>query len=296
MARLAADFVILVLFVIISQCLSQTFFVAALERLDLDRFAGKKILFVGAHPDDVEGMAAGTVSQLTAIAEVGLLIFTNGDKGGSCYHKNNISEFFQCPKEDIAALRRGEQYAAAKFMGIARENVRFFDLEDGMLESYTYDSLMVKATAHVRTFQPYAVFAWFPSPVWSAPPQSSTCPQCYDDLGYHPDHQYSGKVMLDVVRSFSPQLSRSFDELLYAGVKPWAVTEFYMFALTEDATHFTEISDSLLKTKTEAMMIHHSQIEGAGYNFMYDYFDYVTSSVAREYGLSGRIEAFTAYF
>lgn len=51
--------------------------------LNLTQFVNKRVLFVVAHPDDIEGLCGGLVSLLSRQGtEIGYLIATNGDKVG----------------------------------------------------------------------------------------------------------------------------------------------------------------------------------------------------------------------
>ena len=78
----------------------------------LDDSEIQRILVIAAHPDDVDFGAAGTVATWTdAGIEVIYCIVTDGDAGG---HDRSV------PRAEMAALRRAEQTAAAKQVGVAR--------------------------------------------------------------------------------------------------------------------------------------------------------------------------------
>lgn len=81
-------------------------------------------LVITAHPDDVDYGAAGTIAAWTdAGATVTYCIVTPGDNGG-----------FDpaVAREDIPLIRREEQIAAAKEVGVT--DVRFLDYTDGSVE------------------------------------------------------------------------------------------------------------------------------------------------------------------
>ena len=79
-----------------------------------------RILSITAHPDDVDFAAAGTVARWTdAGIEVVHCVVTDGDAGG-------FDEDF--PREEMPALRRAEQVAAAKCVGVT--DVRFLGYVD----------------------------------------------------------------------------------------------------------------------------------------------------------------------
>src|SRR5437879_5970438 len=89
----------------------------------LDDSEVKRVLAVMAHPDDIDFSAAGTIAVWTDKGiEVAYLMVTDGDAGG-----------FDpaVPRSDIPGIRRAEQRAAAKCVGV--EDVRFLGHPDGMV-------------------------------------------------------------------------------------------------------------------------------------------------------------------
>ena len=93
----------------------------------------RRVLAVGAHPDDIEFGCGATLARWAASgSEVVLLVLTDGSKG--TWDRD----------ADVAALvevRRAEQEAAARTLGAA--GVEFLDLVDGELEAcllYTSDA------------------------------------------------------------------------------------------------------------------------------------------------------------
>lgn len=76
---------------------------------------------------------------------------------------------------------------AAHYFDVTQVN--FYDFEDGMLTSYPEVVVREKVTVAVRSFKPHIVLTFFPYPDFSAPPLKAQCPNCWDDFGYHTDHQ-----------------------------------------------------------------------------------------------------------
>ncbi len=189
--------------------------------------------------------------------EVQYLIVTNGDAGGLCYEGNT---FYNCSKPALAHLRQREQEIAAAYLGVKR--VHFLDLEDGMVTSYPEQDIRESVTVVVRSYRPHIVITFFTQPAWNCPPMRAQCPQCWDDLGYHPDHQAVGKICLDTVIGFSASDRLMFQTLSQAGLHPWSVEQFYMFALTTSQTHFVDITGVPLQQKIAAFMKHKSQVHG----------------------------------
>src|SRR5260370_9032216 len=84
-----------------------------------------RILAITAHPDDVDFGAAATVARWTDMGiEVTYCVVTDGGAGGA-------DEDF--PRAEMPALRRAEQVAAAKCVGV--HDVRFLGYPDGRVEA-----------------------------------------------------------------------------------------------------------------------------------------------------------------
>src|SRR5438309_9245769 len=89
----------------------------------LDDSQVDRVLVVTAHPDDVDFAAAGTIATWTDKGiEVVYCIITDGDAGGFDP---------DVPRSEIPAIRRAEQQAAAKQVGV--DDVRFLGYPDGGL-------------------------------------------------------------------------------------------------------------------------------------------------------------------
>ncbi len=83
----------------------------------------ERVLVVMAHPDDVDFGAAGTVATWTEQGvDVVYCIVTDGEAGGS---DRSVD------RADMAALRREEQTAAAKVLGVTE--LHFLGHPDGRL-------------------------------------------------------------------------------------------------------------------------------------------------------------------
>ncbi|HLP12791.1 MAG TPA: bacillithiol biosynthesis deacetylase BshB1 [Flavobacteriales bacterium] len=98
------------------------------------------VLAFGAHPDDIELSAAGTLAMLAAQnKKVAIVDLTRGELG----------------TRGTAAIRDNESEASAKLLGIAkRVNL---DLGDGFFEVEA--NALIKVIEQIRYFQPEIVFA-----------------------------------------------------------------------------------------------------------------------------------------
>ena len=120
-----------------------------------------KILAVGAHPDDVELLCAGTLAKYKRQGhEVALAIATNGEVGSSTL-----------PKAEIAAVRRAEAEASAAVIG-----AEFHWL------GYPDEFLFNDADTRLR----------FIDLVRQVRPDLILCHDPEND--YHPDHVTSGRI------------------------------------------------------------------------------------------------------
>ena len=123
-----------------------------------------KVLAVGAHPDDIEFLCAGTLAKYKRLGhQVAMAIATNGEVGSSTL-----------PKEKIAAIRRTEAQASAAVIG-----AEFYWL------GYPDEFLFNDAATRLR----------FIDLVRQARPDLIICHDPEND--YHPDHTTSGRIIWD---------------------------------------------------------------------------------------------------
>ena len=270
--------------------------------LPISTFANKRILFITAHPDDVEGYAGGTVAAFQKAGlpnvEIRYLILTSGNAGGLCY---NDTAHFQCNpetnKEELALLRRIESLGAAKYLGV--EKVYRMGLDDGLSVAYHETRIRRALTAYVRSFKPHVVFTHFPRPVFEASPscnQNCPSPNGWDDLGYHPDHQHVGKLVFDTVygSGSAADNDKLFEDLSDAGnLEKWKVEQLYFFALTKSQpiTHFVELDETLLGMKVRAQSLHKSQYPEPPWNTS----TWVAQQIGKAVGVE-MAEGFLAFF
>jgi len=122
---------------------------------------------------------------------------------------------------------------------------------------------------------------------WNPFPNFKLLPSIWSDLGYHPDHQKSGRLALDA------QMDAGIGLLFPTAGPVWGVKEFYMFEFL-NPTHYFTFDDALLKQKTDALLAHKSQVDNVQ--------DETASvkklgqDVAKNCGKTGYAEAFVAYW
>jgi LmbE family N-acetylglucosaminyl deacetylase len=200
----------------------------------LDDAEISRILVIAAHPDDVDFGCAGTIARWTSAGiEVTYCIVTNGDAGGS---DRSIS------RADMATLRRAEQTAAAKQVGV--HDVRFLGYPDGRVEATL--GLRMDLTRMIRQVRPDRV----------------VCPSAernYARVGTsHPDHRAVGSASLDAVYP-DARNPFAFPELLAdEGLDAWTARDVWI-AGGPAPNHYMDITETFPR-KIAALRSHESQV------------------------------------
>jgi LmbE family N-acetylglucosaminyl deacetylase len=199
----------------------------------LDDAEISRVLAIAAHPDDLDFSAAGTIARWTeAGLEVVYCMVTDGDAGG-------FDEDF--PRAEMPAVRRAEQVAAAKCVGVS--DVRFLGYPDGRVEA-TLD-LRRDLARVIRQVRPDRVLC--PSPERS-----------YVRIGVgHPDHRAVGAAALDAVYP-DARNPFAFPELREReSLAAWTVREVWI-AGGPDPNHYVDVTGTY-RRKLAALRAHESQ-------------------------------------
>jgi LmbE family N-acetylglucosaminyl deacetylase len=192
----------------------------------------QRALVITTHPDDVDFGAAGTVAAWTdAGIEVAYCVVTDGEAGGFDP---------SVPREEIRRIRRAEQTAAAKAVGVT--DLMFLGYPDGRLV-VTFE-LRRDLCRAIRRTRPQRVLCPSPERNWQ---------RIYAS---HPDHLAAGDASLAAVY---PDARNPFahPELLDEGYEPWTVPEVWMFA-APSLNRWVDITDTLPR-KLDALRSHVSQ-------------------------------------
>ncbi|MCH7718218.1 MAG: PIG-L family deacetylase [Chloroflexi bacterium] len=191
-------------------------------------------MVIVAHPDDAEFLAGGTAALWARDGvEVIYVIVTRGDKG---------SEDPELTSDQLAEIRREEQEAAAKSLGVSK--VLFLGYEDGVLEPSL--ELRRDLVRVIRTHTPKIVVTFDPSPRF-----------IMENYPNHPDHRAAGSAALDAV--FPAARDRlTFPELLEEGLAPHKVREIWLGGAA-DVNHWVDI-EPVLEDKISALRKHASQL------------------------------------
>jgi len=200
-------------------------------------FKGKKILLVGAHPDDNDFGAGATVAKATRQgAEVIYLIATTGQRGSS--------DEAMTPQR-LSAIRKQEQEAAAGALGV--REVHFLEYVDGELVPDL--RLKEQIVTCLRRHRPDFVFTMDPSFYY------------YKNAGFvnHSDHRAIGEATLDACYPLARDLL-SFPEDIKVGLKPHKVKEIFLHSFVpENANFYVDVTDTF-DIKIRALSLHKSQV------------------------------------
>jgi LmbE family N-acetylglucosaminyl deacetylase len=165
--------------------------------LTLDPLHPKIALCIGAHPDDIDFMAGGTVATWAqAGTAVYYLILTDGSSG---------SDDRSMTPDNLIHIRQQEQRKAGQVLGI--KDVFFLSNPDGQLQN-TLD-VRRDIVRYIRKVRPDVVVTLDPTVVYIA------------EMGLinHPDHRAGGQAALDAVYPLARD-HMAFPELLSEGLQP----------------------------------------------------------------------------
>ena len=192
----------------------------------------ERVLVIQAHPDDVDFSCAGTVATFVGHGiDVRYCIATDGEAGG------NDREM---PRSEMAAIRRREQEAAAREVGVSE--VIFLGHPDGRLEP----------TLELRRDLSRVIRQTTPDLVISPSPERNLAVI----FASHPDHLAAGEAAMSAVY---PDSRNPFahPELLGEGLEPHTVRLLWLAAATAGNVA-VDITDVFAK-KVAALGRHESQ-------------------------------------
>jgi len=192
----------------------------------------EQVLVVAAHPDDVDFGAGGTIGAwVDQGVDVAYCIVTDGDAGG---HDPSV------PREEIPVIRRAEQTAAAKELGVSE--LIWLGYPDGQVTvSLALRRDIARAIRQVR-------------------PQRVICPSAERSyvrvFASHPDHLAVGEATLCAVYP-DARNPFAFPELAASGLEAHIVDEVYVMGGPDPDT-FVDVTESFEK-KVAALRAHVSQ-------------------------------------
>jgi LmbE family N-acetylglucosaminyl deacetylase len=193
---------------------------------------------VGAHPDDAEFSAGGTLARFVELGvEISLTVCTDGARGGR-------------ELEDVTAVRRGEQERAAAELGI--KQVSSLGRSDG--ELVCDEALRADVVRAIRRVRPDLVLTHDPATRWRRFGSRTF-------LG-HTDHRATGQAVLDAIYPRSGNPNFFPEQLDEPGIELWEPALLWLFD-TADPDARVHIGAGL-ERKLAALRCHDSQSGSAG--------------------------------
>lgn len=199
------------------------------------------ILAIGAHPDDMEFTASGTVAKLIEEGwDAYYIIATDGSRGSSdpkMTHKK------------LAAIRRKEQLQAAKILGL--KDVFFLNYIDTQLAVTL--RLQEQLVRIIRQVKPAIVITMDPLFYY-------TTQMRYADYHFvnHQDHRAIGEAAMNACFPLARDLL-SFPQHHKNGLLPHNVKELWLVNF-EKGNHTVDITGTFEK-KLQALAVHKSQLD-----------------------------------
>ncbi len=191
-----------------------------------------QVLIITPHPDDAEFGAAGTVARRVTEGETAIYaVCTNGDKG---------TEDMKMKSEELALIRKQEQIAAAKVLGV--KEVIFLDYPDqGLEDTPEFRKEIVRL---IRTYRPDTIITADP----------------YRRYIWHRDHRITGRVVLDAIFPYARDYL-AYPDLLKQNLQPHKVREVLLWA-SEEPNYRVDIT-AYFDLKFTALSCHKSQVGGS---------------------------------
>ncbi|MDE2025196.1 MAG: PIG-L family deacetylase [Patescibacteria group bacterium] len=197
----------------------------------------KTILAIGAHPDDIDSAAAGSVAKwVEEGATAFYVIATDGGKG---------TEDPDMTVDELIRTRKQEQQQAAKIIGV--KEVFFLNFPDAELVG---DMRLKEAIVrYIRMLKPDTVITLSPELYFKSSPE---------DDGYvnHTDHRILATAVMDCVFPLSRD-RLSFPQLQAEGLFPHKTSELLMLN-SKEPSFLVDIS-ATFKRKIQAMGCFKSQ-------------------------------------
>jgi LmbE family N-acetylglucosaminyl deacetylase len=193
-----------------------------------------RILVITAHPDDVDFGMGGSVATWTDTGiHVAYCVVTDGDAGGFDP---------DLPRSQIPAIRRAEQEAAARIVGV--DTVHWLGYPDGRLVPSL--ELRRDLARVIRIERPDRVVGQSPERNW-------------ERLGAsHPDHLAAGEATVCAVYP-DARNPFAFPDLLVEGFEAHVVRELWIMGFTADAADAAVDITDTFERKLAALRCHVSQ-------------------------------------
>ena len=193
----------------------------------------ERILFVTAHPDDLDFGAGGTIAQwVDKGISISYCICTNGDQGGV---DATIT------RAEMAKLRQQEQRDAGAVFGVT--DIHFLNYVDGHLQPTI--ELRKEIVRVIRKVRPQRLVIQNPERNWER------------IFASHPDHMAAAESAMQAVYPDAGNPFAFEDLLKEEGLEPWTVKEVWVTG-PNVVNHVVDIT-STIDRKLKAIKSHVSQ-------------------------------------
>lgn len=202
-----------------------------MQKIDIDCVKGKKVLAIGAHPDDLEFGAGGALLLLSKGNRIVVACVTSGQMGSRDEDAN---------KADLMAIRESEQQAASGLYKASK--VLFLQFSDFFVseQAKRLRKRLIKLLLRIR-----------PDIVITHDPWTEYFP-------YHPDHRTVGFAVYDALIASTLPLYLRKRSVAGKALDPrpqlWLMHP-------HEASHAADIS-AVYRKKLEAIKLHKSQFDG----------------------------------
>jgi LmbE family N-acetylglucosaminyl deacetylase len=209
----------------------------------VEKWTGKTILLIGAHPDD-DTYAMGTLGMLQSNGnEVYIAILTTGNVGTQDPDLSMV---------DLANIRKQEEQAALASMGIPLDHYINLGYDDGLLEYESKKDVVARLVRIIRSIHPDVLFLFDPgkgAQRW-----------------HKADHRSASYLAADAARAAMwPLLFQG--QITMEGLEAHTIEEYLMFdGAEEDKNTWVDISD-YVEQKITAMSKYVSQWSSGWYKY-----------------------------
>jgi len=170
----------------------------------VEKWTGKTIMLIGAHADD-DALSHGTLAMLQAHGnQVYVVTLTTGNVG---------TQDPKLSRMQLAEIRRQEELAALKELGIPGDHYINLGYDDGLLEFEDRKAVVENLVRWIRKLHPDVLFAWDPGKVYQRWHKS--------------DHRAAAYLAADAARAAMWRLLFE-GQITQEGLKEWMIPE-YMF-------------------------------------------------------------------
>ncbi len=191
----------------------------AQPKLPVEKWTGKTVLLIGAHPDD-DSRSHGTLSMLQAHGnEVYVAIITTGNVGTQ---DPDLSRF------ELATIRRQEELAALAELGIPDHYINL-GYDDGLLEFEDEKEVVGKLVRIIRTYRPDVLLAFDSGPTYRRWHKS--------------DHRAAAYLAADATRVAMWRLLFE-GQIIHEGLTAHRIPEFLFYDTPQEAINtWVDITD-----------------------------------------------------